>query len=152
MRHTTASQYDTSVTTTLSIGGVSANFTSTTIPADLTPDAFSFTAQTNLALNTLVNSNTFTVSGINGAAAISVTGGEYSVGCTTPAFTTAAGTVASGQTVCVRHTTSAQYSSSVTTTLTIGGVAASFVSTTASAPSNGGGSGGRKRWWRWRRN
>jgi uncharacterized delta-60 repeat protein len=142
VRHTTASQYDTSVTTTLSIGGVSANFTSTTIPADLTPDAFSLTAQTNATLNTLVNSNTFTVSGINGAAAISVTGGEYSVGCTTPAFTTAAGTVASGQTVCVRHTTSAQYSTTVTTTLTIGGVAASFSSTTASAPSNGGGSGG----------
>jgi len=142
VRHTTSSQYGTIVTTTLSIGGVSANFASTTIPADLTPDAFSLTAQTNAALNTLVNSNTFTVSGINGAAAISVTGGEYSVGCTTPAFTTAAGTVASGQTVCVRHTTSAQYSTSVTTTLTIGGVAASFSSTTASAPSNGGGSGG----------
>lgn len=142
VRHTTASLNDTTVITTLSIGGVSANFSSTTIVADLTPDAFSLSAQTNAALNTLVTSNTITVSGINGPAVISVTGGEYSVGCTSPAFTTAAGTVSSGQTVCVRHTTSAQNSTSVATTLTIGGVAASFISTTAAAPSGGGGGGG----------
>jgi uncharacterized delta-60 repeat protein len=142
VRHTTSSQFATSVTTTLSVGGVSAPFTSTTLAPDLTPDAFTFTAQTNVVLNTLTDSNTITVSGINGVVAVSVTGGEYSVGCTSPNFTTTASTVGIGQTVCVRHTTSAQYSTSVTTTLTIGGVAASFTSTTASAPSNGGGSGG----------
>lgn len=144
VRHTTSSQFATSVTTTLSVGGVSAAFTSTTLAADLVPDSFSFNAQTNVALNTLLNSNTITVSGINDAVAISVTGGEYSVGCTTPNFTTAAGMVGSGQTVCVRHTSSTQNSTAVTTTLTIGGVASSFSSTTVAAPAppSGGGSGG----------
>jgi uncharacterized delta-60 repeat protein len=142
VRHTTSGQHGASTTTTLNIGGVSASFSSTTLPPDLTPDAFSLVAQPNAAPGTLVTSNAITVTGINGAAAISVSGGEYSVGCTSGSFTSAAGTVTNGQTVCVRHTTSALYSTTVTTNLTIGGVASSFSSTTGAAPSGGRGGGG----------
>lgn len=47
--------------------------------ADTTPDNFAFTDQTNVALSTVIESSAITVSGINAAAAISVTGGEYSI-------------------------------------------------------------------------
>ena len=46
---------------------------------DTTPDPFTFTAQTGAALNATATSNTITVSGINAAASISITGGTYSV-------------------------------------------------------------------------
>lgn len=134
VRHTTAATYGTSVTTTLTIGGVNGTFTSTTQALDTTPDPFSFTALTAQALNTTVSSNTITVSGINAPASIGVTGGEYSVNG--GAWSSAAGTVSNGQTVSVRHTTSAAYETTVSTTLTIGGVSGVFNSTTLEAPGN----------------
>jgi hypothetical protein len=110
---------------------------------DTTPNAFSFTDVTGVPLNTQETSNTITVGGINDASPISVTGGSYSVGCTAT-FTATAGTINNGQTVCVRHTSSASYSTATNTVLTIGGVPDTFTSTTAAAPppSAGGGGGG----------
>ena len=132
VRHVGAGTPATSTTTTLTVGGVSASFTSTTIPADTTPDAFSFTAAGNVALNTPETSNTVTIAGINAAAPISVSGGDYSIGCGAN-FTHAAGTISNGQAVCVRHTSAAAPATATTTTLTVGGVAAAFTSTTAAA-------------------
>lgn len=105
--------------------------------SDTTPDAFSFTDQTNVPLSTLIVSNQITVSGINATTAISVAGGEYSVNGGT--YTAAAGTVANGDTVRVRHTSSATNSTSVNTVLTIGGVSDTFTSTTSASvpPSTG---------------
>lgn len=103
---------------------VSVSFSGT----DSTPDAFSFTAANGVALSTQQTSNTITVAGINTGAAISITGGEYQIG--SGAFTSAAGTVNNGDTVTVRHTSSAAFSTATTTTLTIGGVSANYVSTT----------------------
>ncbi|GAB1387771.1 hypothetical protein MASR1M59_29190 [Melaminivora sp.] len=103
-----------------------------TLAIDTTPDAFSFSPQTGLALATLVQSNAITVSGINSAAAISVSGGEYQIGSGT--WSSSAGTVNAGDSVRLRHTSSSSYSSSVSTTLTIGGVSGSFTSTTQAAP------------------
>ncbi len=102
-----------------------------TVVADSTPDGFSFTAQSSVATSTQVTSNSVTIGGINSASAISVTGGEYSIGCGA-VFTSAAGTIASGQSVCVRHTSAAAQNASVSTTLTVGGVSGTFTSTTAS--------------------
>ncbi len=96
-----------------------------------TPDAFTFTSPTDVALSTIVTSNSITVSGITAAVPISVTGGSYSIG--TGAFTTTAGTVTNGQTVKVQHTSSASNSTNTVTTLTIGGVSATFTSTTVTA-------------------
>ncbi|MRR54946.1 MAG: cytochrome c [Deltaproteobacteria bacterium] len=134
VQHTSSALNSTVTTTTLTIGGVSGSFTSTTVAAagaDTTPDQFSFTAQTGVALSTVITSNTITVAGINSPAPISITGGAYSING--GAFTTTAGTVTNGQTVAVQHTSSASNSAVTTTTLTIGGVSAAFTSTTLAA-------------------
>ena len=74
------------------------------------------------------------VAGINAPATISVTDGEYSIDG--GAFTPAAGMIDSGQTVAVRHTSSASNSTDTTTTLTIGGVAGTFTSITVAPAGN----------------
>ncbi|HQR19149.1 MAG TPA: pre-peptidase C-terminal domain-containing protein, partial [Gemmatimonadales bacterium] len=108
---------------------------------DTTPNAFSFTSQTGLIPESTVTSNAITPAGYNTAAAISVANGTYSIGCLEPGFTSSAGTITPGQSVCVRHNASAGFGATVTTTLTIGGVAGTFSSTTVaslgSALSNG---------------
>ena len=131
VRHTSSSAYATTTTSTLTIGGVSAQFSSTTEAADTTPDAFSFTAQTDVALSAILESNSISVSGINSPSAISVSGGSYSVNG--GSHTTNAGAVSAGDQVRVSHTSSAAYGTSTTTTLTIGGVSAQFSSTTEAA-------------------
>jgi hypothetical protein len=95
---------------------------------DSTPDPFNFVDQTNVALNTLVETAAVTVSGINMPADISVTGGEYSIN--NGAYTAVAGTVTNGQTVKVRHTSSESNSTTTNTVLTIGGISGTFTSTT----------------------
>ena len=134
VQHTSSDTYSTRVDTTLTIGGVSDVFSSTTSAADTTPNAFSFTDRTDVILNTVITSDMTTVSGINAAAAISVTGGSYSVNGA--AFTNAVGTVNNNDTVRVRHTSSSDHSTQVDTTLTIGGVSDTFSSTTRAATSS----------------
>ena len=131
VRHTSSSAYATTTTSTLTIGGISAQFSSTTEAADTTPDAFSFTAQTDVALSSILESNSISVSGINSPSAISVSGGSYSVNGSS--HTSNAGAVSAGDQVRVSHTSSAAYGTSTTTTLTIGGVSAQFSSTTEAA-------------------
>jgi hypothetical protein len=111
------------------------NDTSTTPAADTTPDAFSFTNQTGVPLSTLTSSNEVQIFGINTGAPISISGGEYSIALdptTYTAFTSSAGTIYNGQSIKVRHTSSANTSTNTSTTLTIGGVQATFTSTTTS--------------------
>jgi len=97
--------------------------------ADTTPAAFSFTPQTNIGPDDLVTSNAVTISDTNTGAPVSVSGGEFSVGCTAT-FTSASGTIQPNESVCVRHAASAAFNTAVTTTLTIGGVNGTFTSTT----------------------
>jgi uncharacterized delta-60 repeat protein len=93
---------------------------------------FAFTPQAGVAPGATVVSNTITVAGISGAAPISVTGGEYSIGCG-GTFTNAPGVVVASATVCVRHRASPLPLASSTTTLLIGTTAGSFTSTTGKA-------------------
>lgn len=139
VRHTAAVTVNTATNTTLTIGGVEGTFTSVTANdggPDTTPDAFSFARQTGVAPGSAVVSNAITVSGINAPAAISVTGGEYSIDG--GAFTAAAGTVTNGQSVRVRHVAATTPLTETVTPLTIGGVSAAFTSTTADRKSGGG--------------
>ena len=131
LRHTSAGTPGTDVVTTLTVGGVVGTFRSTTLGPDTTPDQFTFTAQTGVPRASVVVSDAQTISGTNTAAPITVTNGEYAIGG--GAYTAAAGTINSSDSVRVRHTASATASASVTTTLVIGGVSANFVSTTAAA-------------------
>jgi hypothetical protein len=111
--------------------GQSANFS---VMLDTTPDAFTFTDQTGVATSTVIQSAAVTVTKSGGTAIfpISVTGGEYSTdsGVT---YTSAAGTVTSGQTVRVRHTSASASCGTADTTLTIGGVSDTFSTTTIGA-------------------
>lgn len=106
---------------------------------DTTPSAFSFTAQTGAALSTATESNAITVTGINAAANISISGGQYAVstnsGGTWGAYTAGAGTVNLNDQVKVKLTSSGSYSTATTATLTIGGVSAAFSVTTQAAPA-----------------
>ncbi|WP_043317022.1 hypothetical protein [Microbulbifer sp. HZ11] len=99
---------------------------------DTRPDAFSFTAVTDAEMGTAYTSGAITVSGINAAANISISGGEYSVN--NGAFSSDAATVENGDSVSVRVTASTEYSTTVTATLSIGGISADYAVTTTAEP------------------
>lgn len=130
VRHTTAAGFETATLTTLTIGGVDGTFTSTTEQQDSTPDAFVLPKVVNVDPNAVVISNTVIISGINTDAQVSVVDGEFSIGCVQTAFISTTSTIQNGQSICVRHTSSAASQGTVTTVLSIGGVSASFVSQT----------------------
>ncbi len=103
------------------------------IPPDATPNAFTFTDQTGVALNTTIESNHVTISGINTASSISVAGGEYEINGS-GTWTSAPGTVTNGQTVKVRLNSSGSFSTTTDATLTVGGVSDTFSVTTPARP------------------
>jgi hypothetical protein len=113
-----------------------------TVP-DAIPDAFSFTSQTNVAPGTLVESNSSTVAGLNVPSLVSITGGEYAVstngGASWSAYSSATPiTVANGNLVKVRQTSSATAGTTTIVTLTIGGVSGTFSATTVNRNANSG--------------
>ena len=114
-----------------SYGGTNASCSAQLI--DTTPDAFSFVAQSAVALTVPVTSNTITITGINSPGPISIAGGSYSIGCN-GTFTSAAATISNGQNVCLKHTSASNNGTAVTTVLTVGGVVGTFTSTTVAAP------------------
>lgn len=128
VRLTSSSEFSTETVATLTIGGVSAIFSTTTLAADPIPDAFSFTTQTPVALNASIDSGAVTIEGLNTASPISVVNGEYAIG--DGEFTAAAGTVENGQSVRVRVTASASFSTATVATLTIGGIEGAFSAVT----------------------
>ena len=111
-------------------GGGGGSETVAVNATDIIPNAFSLADQTDVALGTVIQSMAFTVTGIDAPTAISITGGEYSIDG--GSYASIPGSVSNGQTVRVRHTSSANPSTTVTTTITIGGVSGTFSSTTAS--------------------
>jgi|GEM_PF-1715099 len=104
---------------------------------DTTPDQFTFTDQTDVPVSSVRTSNTITVSGINSATSISITSCtgtncEYQING--GSWTSGAGTVLNGDTVTVRQTSSASYSTTTDLTLDIGGVTDTFSVTTIAPP------------------
>jgi len=115
---------------------------------DTTPENFDFADQTGVARGAVVVSDAVTITGIESPVAITVTGGEYSIGCGST-FTAIPGIILPEAEVCVRHTAASDFSSSPgPTSLIVGGVSGSFWSTTLDPPppppigGSGGGSGG----------
>ena len=103
-----------------------------TVVASDPVDAFSFTPQTNVALNTPIDSNSITVSGsTNPSEPISIVGGTYSVDG--GAFTSDPGSVVNGDTIIVEQTSSMNFSTTTTATLTIDSMNANFDVTTLAA-------------------
>lgn len=101
--------------------------------ADTTPDQFSFTDQSGVAQSSTITSDPVTITGINDAADITVSGGTYSI--SGGAFTALAGTVVNGDAVRARHTSSASYLTATNTVVTIGGVSDTFRSITEGDPA-----------------
>lgn len=99
------------------------------VTADTTPDYFMFEDQVDVFAGMPVVSAPVIISGIDTATTVTVSGGEYSVGCT-GAWTSAGGTIANGQSVCVRHSAPLASLATTNTTLTVGGVSDTFSSTT----------------------
>ena len=105
---------------------------------DARPNSFAFPAVAEQPRGAWTVSAPMTVTGINMATPISISGGEYSIGCT-GIFTSAPGTVSGGETICTRVMTGAGAAAATSATLTIGGVSAAFTATTdidlAASPS-----------------
>ncbi|TJY59412.1 choice-of-anchor D domain-containing protein, partial [Sinimarinibacterium sp. CAU 1509] len=130
--------FDTTVQATVSVGGVSAQFNVTTRVPVRMPDAFSFTPQTDVALDSDIDSNPVAISGIEVAVPISIVGGQYSING--GAFTAVTGTILAGQSVVVRVHSDTALASTTTATLTVGdggdAVAADFSVTTLTADTD----------------
>lgn len=97
--------------------------------SDTTPNAFSFTDETGVTLNTTRTSNNITIGGIDAPADFTVSGAGSAQVNSTGSWVTS-GTVQNGDQIRVRHTSSSSYSTAVNTTLTVGGVSDTFTSTT----------------------
>lgn len=136
VRGTSSASFSTAVDVALTIGGVSDTFTITTAAEDTTPAAFDLGDQTGAELSTVYQSNEITVAGINSAADLTITGGEYQING--GAWASTATTVSVDDTVSVRGTSSASYLTAVNVALTIGGVSDTFTITTKAEPVEGG--------------
>ena len=120
---------------TLTIGGVSDTFSADTRSADLAPDVFSFTRLSNQATSTQVESSIVTVSGIEAAASVTMSGtGTATVreyrkngGAWTAIGAT---TVSPGDTLQLRLTTAAGAGVTGGITVNIGGVSDTWTATT----------------------
>ncbi len=136
VRLTSSDQFDTTVTATVTIGGVSADFEVTTRSAapDTTPDAFAFTAATGVELSTPITSDVVTVAGVDVPVTASVSGGGAPVLVVNGADQAGDVEVDAGDEVQVRLTSSDQFDTTVTATVTIGGVSADFDVTTKTEP------------------
>ena len=102
---------------------------------DTTPDAFSFVDQTGVAQSTLITSAAVTITGINSAATVTVSGGEWDKN-DAGSWSASSGTVVNNDTVKVRRTSSASYSTGADVTLTVGGVSDTFTCTTLADPGS----------------
>ncbi len=99
---------------------------------DGTPNAFSFTDQTGVAVSTQVTSNTVTISGINVSAGVSVSGqGSPQVSINGGAWVTS-GTITNGQSLRVRLTSASSGSTTHAATVTVGGLSDNWTVATAS--------------------
>lgn len=100
---------------------------------DTTPNAFIFTDVTGANTATLIASNNVTISGINTATPVSATGGaQFRINGGSWVTT---GNITNGQTLEVRLTSSASFSTAVSSTVTVGTVSDSW-SITTRAPNS----------------
>lgn len=135
VQHTSSNLSLDTVVSTLTIGGQKAAFASTT--GDTSPNAFSFTAQTNIVPGSDVTSNTITVAGISIPVDASVGGdASSSFSVNSGPFGTTRRSVNAGDTVAVRHRASYNGNTQVISTMTIGDRSANFSSRTQDVDTN----------------
>lgn len=133
VRLTSSGAFSTASTATVNVGGVTDVWSVTTLPADTTPDAFDFTPNvTNANLSTLTTASAVTINGINTTTPVSVTGAGAQISINGGAWATS-GNITNGQTLAVRLTSSASFSTAITATVTVGGITDSWSVTTLAA-------------------
>ena len=104
-----------------------------TVVPDTTPDAFSFTDETDVALSTIITSNSININGINTSTPVSVSGdGSPEIRINGGSWATS-GSITDGQSLEVRLTSSGSNSTAHTATVDVGGVTDVWSVTTASA-------------------
>lgn len=96
-----------------------------------TANAFVFTDQSGVTLNTSTISNFVSITGLTRDTVISITGGEYSINGS--AYTSARGTVVDGDIVELRITSSDTIDTTVSAILTIGSMSDTFSVSTSSS-------------------
>lgn len=118
-------------------GSTTSQQYTTNAASDTTPNPFSFTDVSGVALDSVNESNVITVQGVDAGqdVSVAVTDGEYRIstdgGSTFGAWTSAAGNVRLNHQVQVRGTASSSYSTAVNVTLTLDGtVSDTFTITT----------------------
>ena len=144
LSHTSSGSNSTSVTTTLTVGGVSGSFVSTTVAAsaDNTPNAFNIANITgNISPGTVATSASVTISGMDSGTACSVSGASSQLEVAGSGTFSTSSTINSGQTIRVRLTGSTSFSTAATCTLTIGTVTDTISVTTGANTSGSSGSG-----------
>lgn len=106
VRHLTSTWYLQQVDTILNIWWVSATFSTTTdvFIEDIIPDIFSFSGKTKQWLNTLVESDIVTITGINTGVTLSIQWWEYKIG--TWSYTSNTWIIYSWDTLQLQHITS----------------------------------------------
>jgi hypothetical protein len=130
VRLTSSASFSTAITATVNVGGVTDAWSVTTLAADTTPNAFTFTDQTDVARSTLTTSNSIAIGGINTTTPVSVSGsGSPQISIAGGAWTTS-GNITNGQTLAVRLTSSASYNTALTATVNVGGVTNAWSVTT----------------------
>ena len=130
----TAASAGNSTVVTVTIGGVQGTFTINTpapTPSDNSPNEFgNFIPATGSEVSTVNTSNTKTITGIDVATAVSISGnGSFSIAG--GSYVTS-GNITNGQTINVRLTSSGSFNTSVSTTLTVGDKTGDYTVTTRS--------------------
>lgn len=137
VRLTSNASFSTANTATVSVGATQDTWSVTTRAGDSTPDAFNFSDLTGVELSTLSASTAITPSGYEIATTASVTGsGSPQISINGGAWTTS-GTISPGQTIAVRLTSSASFSTALSATVSIGGISDIWSVTTRPAVTPG---------------
>ena len=138
VRLTSNASFSTSHTATITVGTANDTWSVTTLAADTTPNAFSFTDQTNVATSTLITSNSLTITGINTSTSVSVSGdGSPQIQIAGGAWGTS-GTIENNQSLRVRLTSNSNGSTLHTATVNVGGVTDAWGVTTEASTLSGG--------------
>ena len=128
VRHVSAATEGTAKESQVTVGGYQAVFRSVTTTVDRVPDDFSFGSKSEQEPNTLVSSDIQTLTGYDEAVVVAGPGIQYRINGGT--WTSARGTLVSGQTLQVQHTTSSSSLGYTKTYLKVGGVTGYFTTRT----------------------
>lgn len=120
VRLTSDPSFNTMRSATVTVGTASDQWDVTTVFQDITPDAFAFTNQTDVALSTLITSNAITITGITGDVTVWVSGaGSPQIRINGGGWGTS-GTIQDGQSLEVRLTSNASFSTMNSAIVTVG--------------------------------